>query len=580
MNPVIEGTLILILAFFTFNWFFRKVLASFFRDLDPIALKQQSNIGAVRKKEESAIYRNFLIPNGLPLVSGLNLSNGYKLRNGNFADLWSAIMKTSSKDAAAYSSMKFINTNDTSYSLPRINHISNMVLEKLQPYVHNSPREIKVGIAMPLSTFEGFVSAIAIMKANILWPVVPIFFHSVPRQSIDKMDVLIVDTWDTFKLFSEHSFSNCSNILVWESINNFPGNINHNRVNVESLHDCSTTLVEDPNYEYIFDTSKISDDHKVFAYLMSPKSQITKFMQTSLMSSVGSFIKSFPLNQQLTAEDSLTIISNKLSPGLLFNQLDKIFSVLLFGGSLSFIDASQQFSLNALKDTTLLSVNSNSLYKVKSAVQNVSQDDVITFLNDTVLSWAISFFSHGVFTTIGESNSKFSKKLRCMYINDVYQKSNQVCSYSSKFPPFKNNSSKQQATLTTKEMNTLRAKFGSRLVLELIIPYLTIGPIAQKNFYDYRVLPDGVENQLTCYGPLSSSIEGKMLSVASAPNLKVSKRQGMLCIRGFNIGIPTEEDRLNNAINLGAQFGGEDGWMPLVGVYGLWGLDGCLYLFN
>ena len=71
-----------------------------------------------------------------------------------------------------------------------------------------------------------------------------------------------------------------------------------------------------------------------------------------------------------------------------------------------------------------------------------------------------------------------------------------------------------------------------------------------------------------------------MVRTEQNPELDITKRQGMLCIRGFTIGKPVEPNRLERAMALSDDFGGGEGWMPLVGVFGLWGQDGCLYIYK
>lgn len=71
-----------------------------------------------------------------------------------------------------------------------------------------------------------------------------------------------------------------------------------------------------------------------------------------------------------------------------------------------------------------------------------------------------------------------------------------------------------------------------------------------------------------------------MVETETNPHLNIEKKQGMLCIRGFSIGKPVESDRLEKALHLAERFGGGEGWMPLVGVFGLFGQDGCLYIYN
>ena len=107
-----------------------------------------------------------------------------------------------------------------------------------------------------------------------------------------------------------------------------------------------------------------------------------------------------------------------------------------------------------------------------------------------------------------------------------------------------------------------------------------MGIISGTNYYDYRVFPENVDKLLACFGTLETNLEAKMVEVISKKKLDVTKRQGMLCIRGYSIGKPLDEERLNHALQLSDTVGGADGWMPLIGVFGLFGTDGCLYIYK
>ncbi|CAI4509555.1 BAF_collapsed_G0024110.mRNA.1.CDS.1 [Saccharomyces cerevisiae] len=61
-----------------------------------------------------------------------------------------------------------------------------------------------------------------------------------------------------------------------------------------------------------------------------------------------------------------------------------------------------------------------------------------------------------------------------------------------------------------------------------------------------------------------------MVETETNPHLNIEKKQGK----------PVESDRLEKALHLAERFGGGEGWMPLVGVFGLFGQDGCLYIYN
>ena len=137
-----------------------------------------------------------------------------------------------------------------------------------------------------------------------------------------------------------------------------------------------------------------------------------------------------------------------------------------------------------------------------------------------------------------------------------------------------------QSVLKSTQLNLLRTLLGSRVVSELYSPYTLVGPIASTNYYDYRIFPPQVDATFACFGPISTSLEAKLVDTESNPELSVDKRQGMLCVRGFTIGKPVEKERLEKALKLVEKFDGGEGWMPLLGVFGIWGQDGCFYEYK
>lgn len=108
------------------NWLLSSFLLDFKRDLTGVALSQQSSISSVRKENETAYYRSILVPTGFPLTTGLGLSLKYKIRNGNFGDVWNAIMEVSK----GKNIIKFTG-REKSYSLSELNGMAKRIFPKL-----------------------------------------------------------------------------------------------------------------------------------------------------------------------------------------------------------------------------------------------------------------------------------------------------------------------------------------------------------------------------------------------------------------------------------------------------------------
>ncbi|CDO93214.1 unnamed protein product [Kluyveromyces dobzhanskii CBS 2104] len=526
-------------------WFVNSVIIESKRDLHTISLNAQSNVESVRKEHETAIYRNLLVPTSFPLTTGLNLSIGYRLRNGNFSDLWSAIM--------ANGGSTILQFHDEETALVKINSIAKQITERV-----SSLEAQKVGIATFIGSSTGFSVGVAGLMLS-LESCIPWFLHSIPREDLG-IDVLFINDWKSTKYlngsekwykmvvvcdWSDHRSGNCSENII--SIKEFIGQLN----------DCS-------NFEY--DPKDSSDDAKVLTYVLNPFGGSTSFTQMCLVSSVSSFIKSFPLGHSLDENDHLTIsTSSHWNHSLSVQSWTKVLSTLLHGGSVSFIKEPR--SLNDLpRKTTLLAISGDSKFL----------DHVLTQSKGIRTSLSKALFSEGVFNKIGQISNQIDK-LRCIYVLNDLKEVARVTDFSSPIPELKNPSITRYST---SDLTLLRSLFGSRIVMEVYSPFTIMGPLSHTNYYDYRVLPSTVDDLVTCYGSFTTSLEAKLVDTKENPKLFAKDRQGMLVIRGFTIGKPVDEKDLSHALELVKKFNGGEGWMPLLGVFGLFGNDGCFYEYK
>lgn len=536
------------------NWLFNTFYLDMKRDFTSVALNQQSNVASVRKENETAYYRNFLVPLGFPLITGLGLSLKYKIRNGNFGDVWKAIMELSGDNG-----IRFTNS-DTRYSLSTVNGISQHIFKTtLSKDVKN------VGIVVAPSSLEGFVVSIASMMGSIKSSCKPHFLSAVPRQRIEDLDVLVIDSWTSYRMLngSEEWYK-----LVVVCASPIAGKLPEN---VKSWEQLIEGYVESQTMEYEPPEDN-SDDSKEFARITSPYGATTSFMQGCLVSGIASFVQGFPASHELSKSDNLAIVGDLGNAGLSLHFWHKAFAVLLHGGSLAFLK-NESLKPFSLKDITLLFISPDDLMSILKTI-DIRSTSIVRRFGFAVAS---TLLSEGVYTTIGQYSSSCDK-LRCVFLAELIQNTQLIASFPSKIPVMKQHASPK--SFTTETLNHVRAHLGARVVVELYCPFIVMGPLSQTNYYDYRVLPASVDAQFICCGPLATSLEGKMVQTEQNPALDISKRQGMLCIRGFTIGKPVEEDRLKSAITLAEEFGGGEGWMPLVGIFGLWGQDGCLYIYK
>ncbi|EJS43419.1 YHR045W [Saccharomyces arboricola H-6] len=540
------------------NWLLSSFLLDFKRDLTAVALAQQSSIASVRNEHETAYYRSILVPTGFPLTTGLGLSLKYKIRNGNFGDVWNAIMEVSK----GKNTIKLIR-DEKSTSLGELNGMGKRIFQKLSTENYKN-----IGISNSVATKEGFTLTLASMMASIKTGSVPHFLPAVPRQQVKGLDVLVIDSWRSFKLLngSEDWYKL---IIVCDDPKRAPL-FDSKDYRVVTWLELIDGYVNDSEFQYTPPDDN-SDDKKLFAHVTSPWNGTNSFNQICLVSNIAEFIKGFPLGNELNSSERITISTKLASSSASLQIWGKLFAVLLHGGSASFINHTN-LDCKSLQKTTLLFIETEELRKLMYSISKHN------WLHKLYLSWATNLLSEGIFTKIAQIEPKSLEKLRCVYSADTVKDAEIISEFPEKIPQLKKTN--QRTTPSTEDLNKIRAQLGSRVVLELYCPYAIMGAVAHTNFYDYRVFEKSVDDNVVCYGPLTTTLEGKMVETETNPLLNIETRQGMLCIRGFTIGKPVESDRLEKAMSLAEKFGGGEGWMPLIGVFGLWGQDGCLYTYN
>lgn len=527
-------------------WFINSFIIEAKRDLNTVSLNAQSNIESVRKEHETAVYRNFLVPSSFPLTTGLNLSIGYRLRNGNFGDLWGAAM-TNGRG-------KSINFAGKSASLPLLNGRAKQVVQKLKDLQCSN-----IGIFVPVNTVHGFTIGLAGLQASIE-DILPWFLPSIPRTD-HQLDILFIQSWSSI-MFLNGSEKWYKLIVVCEEESHTKPNLVAS--NIIALSEFVDMGKEDEIFAY--EPTDASDDSKQLAYITCSSNKTTSFNQMALVSSVAAFIKNFPVDQGISDRDNLTICMNmEWKHAMALQVWTKTLSVLLHGGSVSFQD--EPTNMKDILDGTTLLVLPRNAELIKNAP---------SYLRGLRSSLSCALLSDGVFNKLGQY-SKSVERLRCIYIFNEIKDFEKATDFTDCVPKLVTGTEKK---LNSSQLNVLRSLFGSRIVMELYSPYSVLGAIASTNFYDYRVFPEFVEKTFTCYGPFSTSIEGKLVETDPNPDLIAEKRQGMLVIRGFTIGKPVEKERLQKAIKIVENFNGGEGWMPIFGTFGVFGKDGCFYEYK
>lgn len=550
------GWTVLLLSVVTAFWLLGKLFQSF-KDISPLALKQQSNIATVRKANETAHYRNFLVPNGFPLTTGLALSNQYKIRNGNIGDVWSAIVANNTR------MMTFNACNENSretYNIAEINGFVKKIMGRLKTFS-------TIGVFVSIDTLPGFATYIALMLLTIKVDGFQFYILNDSQLELESnldFDLIIIDDKIDFTDINHISnifhFGNKKKMLSQES------ELSHK--NLIYWTDIITDCQADTSFKYEPNQNN-SDDLKAWCNIITDGKDLTRFIQLNLVSAIANYVKSFPMDHELNDQDLLTIVtpnsfnkSKKITSNDNLQNWVKIFAVLLHGGSVQFTNNNYN---NFLKDSTLLSIHA------KDFLQLI---DTLNYKPSLLQKWKLKsttlLFDEGIFF-----NNKYISNVRCIYLNTNLNRLKQISKFSKKIKPY--SPGQCDFTFSTGELNKLRSMFGCRIITELYVNTLILGPISATNFFDYRKLPEVVEEKVNLFGALSTSLEGKFIE---ADGFDITQRQGMLCVRGFTIGKPLDDKRLEKAIKSSKSLAKSEGWMPLMGVYGLWGHDGCLYLYK
>lgn len=394
------------------NWLLSSFLLDFKRDLTGVALSQQSSISSVRKENETAYYRSILVPTGFPLTTGLGLSLKYKIRNGNFGDVWNAIMEVSK----GKNIIKFTG-REKSYSLSELNGMAKRIFPKL------SNKNFKnIGIANSIATVEGFTLSLASMMTSIRTGSIPHFLPAVPRQRLEDVDVLIIDSWKSFKMLNGSEDWYKLIIVCDDPIESLQFDANCDVITWKELIDGFT---KDTEYQYTPPDDN-SDDKKLFAYVTSPWNGTNSFNQICLVSNIAEFIKGFPLGNELNSNEYLTISTKLANSSASLQIWGKLFAVLLHGGSASFINPAT-IDYESLQETTLL------FTETKDVVKLIDSNSRSGLLNKIYLSWATNLLSEGIFTKIARIEPHSLEKLRCVYLADNVKDAEVISTFPEKF---------------------------------------------------------------------------------------------------------------------------------------------------
>ncbi|KAH3682100.1 hypothetical protein WICPIJ_006936 [Wickerhamomyces pijperi] len=504
------------------------------RDIQDLALLNQSNIAATRKSNETAIYRNNQTPHGLPLVTGLAVRDGFKLRDGNLRDWWSVLIAQEKKKESPESDRVIVEDSKTGTMLLSMSQIQTLS-SQLSSYFKGKEYTV-IGSVLPLFSYHSLLLSLACFSTNGLT-----YHHFIdfPRTQPEEVDVMVcyksqltfVQRLKYKLIIVIDSESTSSGIVSWDQIISEP-----TPTAFEHTHDPKETL------SYPFrQTTSLNATHS--------------YTHQNFVSSCASMVKSLPMAHELTSNDTIMI-----TQGNDLTQWGKFMAALIVGGKVILGDSDDKEVIDSWIEKYQPSIISVNEKYVTNTVNSYDQEEskksgVAASFNSLILSRAIHMFSEGIFTSSAQQSSLFNS-LRLTYITHHIATNDPA------------------SNLTSSDLTKYRAITSSRAIQTTSLPPSTGGLLShifQTNYYDYRILST---DKLRNLGTVTLTLELKLRAV---PGLDIEQdKAGEVCIRGFVVGTPYGEKALGVARKDGEEVGGE-GWCPLRGVRGRFGIDGCFY---
>lgn len=329
------------------------------RDIHELALQEQSNISVSRKSDETAIYRNNLIPHEMPLVTGLQIRQGFKLRDGNIRDIWSVGMNHKT------STFQFTDEN-IKLSIFQLNSSIKQLNEIFKQ------KQVKVvGSCIPCGSIEGFITGMTCFTNGLTF----YSFDGIPRFK-PEVDIMIIKK-------SQLNFIKPLglNLFIIED----DWSINYDK--------------SDPNFEYKYQNSY----DQGIPLINSIGNKSYSFTHQNFVSATSSLVKAIPLGHEFNSKDLLLV--HKFNNQIHF--WSKIFAIILFGGSI-ISNNSNELLIQELKPTIVL-INTET---AKHLLNRITSK--LSIFQNLKISRSQQLLSDGIFSY----NSQLSgfKHLRLMYI--------------------------------------------------------------------------------------------------------------------------------------------------------------------
>lgn len=474
------------------------------KDVNEAYLNQQSIVDATKKPGESAIYKSNKLDHPTGLRVGLDIRyDHYKLRNGNFCDLWELLVNGNKREKHE------ITVNGRSMGVFDIN---GRVCKFSQYLQDNKVKKLGISGELFMKNLDVFIVLVACLITQTT-----VCFYS-DKPIFDDIDLHIISKEQESRFLSEK-------VLF-----------------VESRVQNSISLVVSEAKEIAYFTNEYSSqkDRGIaleFVTRVGPKMlKRVIFTQANLVSGIASTIKHLPLSEVLSNNDKFLCVLSKPSSEEILANFVKIIACFVTNTHINITDDSSWHNIQQYKPT-VVSIHERELSKelpVGSLTSSLGMFMTFKFKQ------SLKLLSRGKFFTTNNTS------LRLMYIHKLIT---------------------DKPTLNSFQLNEYRSLLGARIISEFGYPNLA-GPVVLTDFYDYRVFEP--KKDLLSYGCIFQSLEIKLVGEKN--------NEGTIYIRGYNIGKVISYSNDGTPIN--SQSLQNEGFMPLENVKGVWGNDGCLYVYR
>lgn len=351
--------LIALLTVLSIHFLYKKYVDAT-KDVPDLYLKEQSIIDGTRLTNQSAIYKSNKLDYGNGLRVGLEIRyDHYKLRNGNFSDIWELLINGLKKDP-----LKLLQLNDENISIKTLNF-----------KVHTLGQYLALnGVSSIAVRYQDFLSS-----TNNLILILTCLINSVV-------------------------------ITFYED----PENVANIHIDPLNLHDVDEVLSQTGELstfdnEYHFDKDKgvrIRINQKLSNKIITN----TEYLPINFVSSISSTIKHLPFNENITNKDNIVIV-NSHTEKLVTYVLCKLLVGFVCNANITIID-NKNFSYKSW-DQSLEKYNTSILF-----MDHYIDDKLIDEFKNNLLIINLLKFKQGLNLLSKGKFSKFtSRNLRLVYFN-------------------------------------------------------------------------------------------------------------------------------------------------------------------